>query len=117
MKRKTYQPSELRAGHTIFVGRLDMRSWPPRPVVTTYLVTSRRGHMPAPGELYPYRLNPDLVAHIAQFVPLFRKRRQAQRWVDQELTKILVNSLEGMVTRLRKHAGGVDKSDSAVIPA
>lgn len=116
MKRKAYQPSELRAGHTIFVGRLDMRSWPPRPVVAAYLVTSRRGSMPAPGELYPYRLSPCLVAHIAQFVPLFRKRRQAQRWVDQELTR-MVNSLEETATRLQKNAAGVEKPDAAVIPA
>lgn len=122
MKRKTYQPSELRAGQTIFVGRLDFRAWPPRPVVAAYLVTSHRGHMPAVGEMYPYQLRPELVAHIAQFCPLFRKRRFAQRWVDQELAKELARvtkkvALVGEITRLKKEAEKVDKPGPAVIPA
>ncbi|NMY49135.1 hypothetical protein [Pseudomonas sp. WS 5027] len=109
MKRKTYQASELRAGQTIFVGRINFVPWPPEPIVAAYLVTSHRGHMPAVGEMFPYQLRPELVAHIGQFCPLFRKRRDAQRWVDQELKEL--------VARLVKKTAGVEKSDAAVIPA
>lgn len=83
MKRKTYWPLELRAGHTFFVGRIDMRSWPPRAAVDAYLVTSRRERMPAEGEILPYRLNPEMLAYIGHLDPLFRKRRDAQRWIDR----------------------------------
>lgn len=84
MKRRTYRPSELRPGQTIFVAALDFSCWPPRPLVGEHLVTSRRGRLPAVGELYPYRLRPELVAHIARTRLLFRTRRDASRWVDQE---------------------------------
>lgn len=87
MKRRTYRPAELRAGHTFFVGCLDLWSGPcARAVVEEFLVTSKAaGYWPAEGERYPYRLRPELVERIARHVPLYRTSRAAKRAALAEL--------------------------------
>lgn len=89
MKRRTLRPAELRAGRTFFIGYVDLLSVRAAPVarVEEFLVTSRRGYWPSEGEVYPYALRPELVAHIGEHCVLWRTRRDAQRYADQAVQK------------------------------
>lgn len=87
-RRQTYRPGELRVGHTVFVSYVDHMQPLARPVVLEFLVTSKRGHWPAEGEVYPYRLRPELVNHIGNHCPLYRTRRAATRAVMAEMAEL-----------------------------
>jgi hypothetical protein len=78
-RRQTYRPGEIRAGQTFFISFIDRMPRVPVPVVREYLATSRRGHWPVEGEIYPYRMRPELIAHIAEHCTLYRTRRAATR--------------------------------------
>lgn len=92
MKRRTFRAEDLRAGQTFFVAWLDLSNPLPRQVVREYLVTSSAaGYWPAEGEWYPYRLRPELVAHIAQDCPLYRTRRDANRAALAEFERFNLN--------------------------
>lgn len=88
-RRQTYRPGEIRVGHTVFVSYVDWSRGPlPVPVVLEFLVTSKRGYWPKEGELYPYRLRPELVNHIGNHCPLYRTRRAATSKVMAELASL-----------------------------
>lgn len=77
-RRQTYRADEIRVGQTFFISFIDYSTGPtPRPVVAEYLATSRRGYWPAGGEMYPYRLRPELIEHIGAHCTLHRTRRAA----------------------------------------
>ena len=87
MNRQTYSLREIRAGKTFFISYIDLVRPIPAPVVVEFLATSRRGHWPAEGEVYPYRIRPELVEHISKHCRLYRSRRAAKRAVMAELAK------------------------------
>lgn len=90
--RHAYRPGEIRAGQTFFISFIDYSRGPlPVPVVAAHLATSRRGYWPAEGELYPYRLRPELIDHIAAHCTLYRTRRSATRALTPYLTDLQRN--------------------------
>lgn len=88
-RRQTYRPGEIRAGQTFFLAYFDDWSGPrPVPMVAEYLATSRRGYWPAEGEMYPYRLRPELIAHIGAHCTLYRTWRAANRALTPYLLEL-----------------------------
>jgi hypothetical protein len=85
MARKTYRASELRAGLTVFVSCFDWASRAGVGRVEVHLIGSERDRMPAPGEIFPYRVRPSCARAglIDGGAVFFKTRRAAQRDADQ----------------------------------
>ena len=77
-RRKTYRPSELRAGKTIHVVTLMHAAQGQEYGVASYLIASKREPQPQPGEVHPYRMHPLVAQYAGTRTDLWKTRRAAQ---------------------------------------
>lgn len=83
MRRKTRDPGEIRAGHTLYIVtsmRTDHAS-PPVYGVAEYLVAGKREPQPQPqpGEAHPYRMHPKVARYACTVTDVWRTRKAALR--------------------------------------